>query len=238
MHSHSRQWLGTFSGSGNGDYRGELKRAVEVVGAYLTVQGLALAQGILRLDGQYGNGAIVEDIAGAGLNYLMRGKDYHLLDLPQVQARLALPADDQTTHPETGKSRSLFDFPALALTPAGRTGRVIVASQPASATPSPVGVTRDGGVYELFFTDLPTSGFSAADVVSLYFQRGGFETLLADEDQEQAVDRWVSRTPWGQEFWQILSQWLWHLRLALGHRLQPTPLRLTELSPALPPAPT
>jgi len=235
-HSHSHQWFGTFSGSGNGDYRGELKRAVEVSVAYLTAQGIALAQGILRLDGQYGNGAIVEDIAGAGLNYLMRGKDYHLLDLPQVQARLALPPDAQATHPETGTKRALFDFPALALTPTGRTGRVIVATQSATATPSPVGVTRDGVVYELFFTGLPSTAFSPADVVSLYFQRGGFETLLADEDREQAVDRWVSRTPWGQEFWQILSQWLWNLRLELGHRLQPTPLRLTELAPALPPA--
>jgi hypothetical protein len=237
-HSHSHQWLGTFSGSGNGDYRGELKRAVEVVSAYLTAQGVALAQGILRLDGQYGNGGLVEDIVGAGLNYLMRGKDYHLLDLPAVQARLTLPPDTQTTHPETGTCRGLFDFPALALTPTGRCGRVIVATQPASSTPSPVGVTRDGVVYELFFTDLPTRGFSPADVVSLYLQRGGFETLLADEDQEQAVDRWVSRTPWGQAFWQILSQWLWNLRLELGHRLQPTPLRLTELAPALPPTPT
>jgi hypothetical protein len=77
VHSHSHQWVGTFGGSGNGDYRGELKRVVEAVRAYLTAQGVALAQGILRLDGLYGNGAIVADIAGAGLNYLMRGKDYH-----------------------------------------------------------------------------------------------------------------------------------------------------------------
>jgi hypothetical protein len=237
VHSHSHQWLGTFSGSGNGDYRAELKRAVEVVRAYLTAQGVALAQGILRLDGLYGNGAIVEDIAGAGVNYLMRGKDYHRLDLPAVQARLALPPDGQMTHPETGICRTLFDFPALALTSTGPCGRVIVATQPAPSTPSPVGVTRDGVVYELFFTDLPTGGFSAADVVRLYFQRGGFETLLADEDQEQAADRWVSRTPSGQEFWQILSQWLWNLRLELGHHLQPTPLRLTELAPALLPTP-
>jgi hypothetical protein len=87
--SHTHQWLGTFGGAGNGDYRGELSRATEVIGTYLKAQGLRVAQGVVRLDGLYGNGALVEDIARSGLNYLMRGKDYHLLDLPVVKERLA-----------------------------------------------------------------------------------------------------------------------------------------------------
>jgi hypothetical protein len=36
----------------------------------------------------------------------------------------------------------------------------------------------------------------------------------------------------GQEFWQIIAQWVWHLRLELGQQLQPTPMRLTEFAPA------
>jgi hypothetical protein len=235
--SHTHQWLGTFGGSGNGDYRGELSRATEVIAAYLQAQGLRGEQGIVRLDGLYGNGALVEDIAKTGLNYLMRGKDYHLLDLPMVQERLALPPDQQTTHPETGLQRALFDFPALSLTPTGRTSRVVIATHPATATPSPIGVTRDGIVYELFFTGLPPGGFTPTDVLDCYFQRGAFEALLADEDQEQDPDRWCSHTPWGQEAWQILSQWVWNLRLELGQQLHPTPFRLTELAPALPPPP-
>lgn len=232
--SHTHQWLGTFGGSGNGDYRGELRRVTDVVGRYLKAQGLRIGQGVLRLDGLYGNGALVEDIAQPGLNYLMRGKDYHLLDLPLVQARLGLPPDQQTTHPETGLQRALFDFPALVLTPTGQTSRVIVATHPATATPSPIGVTRDGLVYELFYTGLPPQGFTPTDVLDCYFQRGAFEALLADEDQEQDPDRWCSYTPWGQECWQILSQWVWNLRLELGQQLHPTPFRLTELAPALP----
>src|SRR5258708_38808648 len=39
-------------------------------------------------------------------------------------------------------------------------------------------------------------------------------------------------TPCGQEFWQILSQWTWNLRLELGHRLSPTAMRTTELAKA------
>src|SRR5262249_28789936 len=44
--------------------------------------------------------------------------------------------------------------------------------------------------------------------------------------------RWCSYTACGQEFWQILSQWIWNIRLELGHRLSPTLMRLTEWAPA------
>jgi hypothetical protein len=37
---------------------------------------------------------------------LMRGKDYDLLDLPEVQARLAQPPDQQTTHRRPGNMSS------------------------------------------------------------------------------------------------------------------------------------
>ena len=49
-------------------------------------------------------------------------------------------------------------------------------------------------VYEQFFTTLPRHTFTPADVLDLYLHRGSFETVLADEDEEQATDRWVSRT--------------------------------------------
>jgi hypothetical protein len=103
LQAHTHQWVGTFSGTsgaGNGDYRGELRQAVKAISAYVKAQSVQLRQAVVRLDGQYGNGAIVADLAG--LAYIMRGKDYDLLKLPQVQARLAQPPDQQTTHPETG----------------------------------------------------------------------------------------------------------------------------------------
>jgi hypothetical protein len=94
-------------------------------------QAVSPTQAVVRLDGQYGNGAIVADLAG--LAYIMRGKDYALLDLPEVQARLGRPPDQQTTHPETGTCRALFDFPALTLSPAGPRTRVIVATRSAGS---------------------------------------------------------------------------------------------------------
>ncbi len=110
--------------------------------------------------------------------------------------------------------------------------RVVVATHPASDKKSPVGVTRAGVVYELFFTNLPQYAFTASDVVELYLHRGAFEPQLSDEDSEQDPDRWCSHSAWGQECWQVVSQWVWNLRLELGHQLAPEPLRTTEFAPA------
>ncbi len=52
------------------------------------------------------------------------------------------------------------------------------------------------------------------------------------EDREQEPDRWCSHTAWGQEFWLILAQWTWNLRLSLGHALHPTSMRTTEFAAA------
>ena len=233
LQAHTHQWVSTFSGAsgaGNGDYRGDLQQAKSAISTYMHAQSLPLSQAVVRLDGQYGNGAIVADLAG--LAYVVRGKDYDLLDLESVQARLAQPPDQQTTHPETGTCRTLFDFPDLSLSPIGPRTRVIVATHPATSKKAPIGTTRGEMVYELFYTALPPGAFTPADVVALYLHRGAFETVLADEDKEQDPDRWCSHTAWGQEFWLMLAQWTWNLRLELGHALHPTAMRTTEFAPA------
>ncbi len=62
-----------------------------------------------------------------------------------------------------------------------------------------------------------------------------YAPTLADEDREIDPDRWCSHAAWGQECWQLVSQWVWNLRLELGHQLHPVPVRTTEFAPALPP---
>src|SRR6266568_1028881 len=66
LQAHTHQWMGTFGGVGNGDYRGELLQGLEVVVAYQRSQGLLPAQALVRLDGLYGDGAIVADLRMAG----------------------------------------------------------------------------------------------------------------------------------------------------------------------------
>jgi hypothetical protein len=235
LQAHSHQWLGTFGNPGNGDYRVELRRAVTTIQEYLKTHTLSEQQALLRLDGQYGTGAVVADLAG--LSFVMRGKDYQWLKRDEVQARLKLPPDQHLAHPESGMVRTLYDCPDLPLGPEGMRCWIIVATHPAGATRSRIGVTRSGVVYELFLTNLPQSALTAADVVALYLHRGAFENALSDEDSEQDPDRWCSHTACGQEIWQIISQWVWNLRLELGHQLAPDPVRTTEFAPALLPAP-
>jgi len=145
---------------------------------------------------------------------------------------LHLPPDQLFSRPESNLVRALYDCPDVPVGPTGQRCRVVVATHTTSEKKSRVGLTRSGLVYELFFTALPQSAFTAADVVALYLHRGAFEPALADEDQEQDPDRWCSHSPCGQEAWQIISQWVWNLRLELGHQLEPTPVRTTEFAPA------
>src|SRR6266480_2943365 len=229
LQAHTHQWLGSFGNPGNGHYREELRRAMAAIRSYLHAHQLPQDHALVRLDGQYGTGAILADLAG--LSFVARGKDYTVLDRPEVQVRLHLPADQQFSRPESDLVRNRYDCPDVAVGPDGQRCRVVVATHPANAQKSRVGLTRSGLVYELFFTHLPQDAFTAADVVALYLHRGAFEPTLANEDQEQDPDRWCSHAPAGQEAWQIVSQWVWNLRLELGHVLEPTPLRTTEFAP-------
>jgi hypothetical protein len=232
--AHSYHWLGSFGNKGNGRYREELRQALSAISRYLAAHHLASERTLLRLDGQYGTGAVLSDVAGFA--FVTRGKEYTVLDHPRVQARLHLPPDQFQQRPESRLVRSLYDCPQVPVGPEGVLCRVVVATHPAGKKKSPVGITREGVVYELFFTDLPQQAFTASDVVELYLHRGAFEPALSDEDGEQDPDRWCSHSACGQECWQIISQWIWNLRLELGHQLEPSPVRTTEFAPATAPA--
>jgi hypothetical protein len=228
--AHTSQWLGSFGNRGNGKYREELTQALFVIRRYLEVSGQPQTRALLRLDGLYGTGAIITDLNG--LCFVMRGKDYAVLDHPTVQARLHLPPDASFSLPESSLVRQLYDCPEV---PVGKTGsrcRAVVATHPTASKKSRIGHIRKGVVYELFFTHLPQDGFTASDVVALYLHRGAFEPMLSDEDKEIDPDRWCSHSPAGQEAWQIVSQWIWNVRLELGHLLHPDPVRTTEFAPA------
>jgi hypothetical protein len=235
--AHSYQWLGSFGNRGNGHYREELRKGLSAITRYLTTSQFEPSHTLLRLDGQYGTGAVLTEVAGFA--FVTRGKEYSVLDHPLIQARLHLPPDQFQQRPESQMVRSLYDCPQIPVGPEGVRCRVIVATHPAGKKKSPVGVTRAGIVYELFFTALPQQAFTACDVVELYLHRGAFEPALSDEDQEIDPDRWCSHSAWGQECWQVVSQWVWNIRLELGHQLHPDPVRTTEFAPAIPsPSPT
>jgi hypothetical protein len=55
--------------------------------------------------------------------------------------------------------------------------------------------------------------------------------VRASEDIEEDPDRWCSSTECGQELWQMACQWVWNLRLTLGHAMQAGPTREMEWAP-------
>ena len=164
----THQWLGTFSGAGNGDYRGELQKALKVIISVMTAQGIPLSQVMIRLDGLYGNRVGVVEILQQQVAVMVRFKDYAVLDQPEVQARLQAPPDQQVCHPETGTSRTLYDCPDVLLTPTGPRVRLIIATHlhPSKKKPS-VGSLRAGTVYELFVTTAPQQAFTLSDGLGL-----------------------------------------------------------------------
>lgn len=182
LHAHTHQFLGTFGGAGNGDYRGELVRAIQVITSCATRLAIPLSQVLVRLDGLYGNAAPLTDVLRAQLGVIARCKDYTLLDLPIVQQRLSRPPDQEGIQADSGITRALFDCLEVPLSVNGPCVRLVIATHPATSSPPPVGVEREGVIYELFVSTLPSPAFSSSDVLALYLHRGSFETVLADED--------------------------------------------------------
>src|SRR6266852_2976650 len=138
--AHSYQWLGSFGNRGNGRYREELRKGLAAIRRYLTAYQLEASRTLLRLDVQYGTGAVLSDVAGFA--FVTRGKDYTILDHPLIQARLHLPPDQFQQRPESQLVRSLYDCPQIPVGPDGVRCRVVVATHPATKKKSPVGVTR------------------------------------------------------------------------------------------------
>jgi hypothetical protein len=247
LQMHTRQWLGTFGNKGNGDYRGELAAALGVVETYLRAWNLPCSAGIVRVDGQYGDLRVIAQIRDTGLHLLVRGRGYTLLEQPQVQAVLTQSVPVTFTLAQSSLTYEVFDIPEVPLLPDEPHNpvhvRVIVTRHPWTGAPIAVGKRMGMWVYELFLTTLPPDGFRAADVLDLYHGRGAFEGTLADEDVEGDPDRWCSYSAHGQELWQVIWQWVWNLRLALGQRLegvatgsQRSSVRSMEWAPALPAA--
>ena len=86
LQMHTRQWIGTYAGRGNGHYRGELASALQAITTYLKHFALSPEVALVRLDGQYGDAAVIAQLMLAGVDLVTRGRGYHLLQHPQMRA--------------------------------------------------------------------------------------------------------------------------------------------------------
>ncbi len=234
LQMHTRQWVGTYAGKGNGDYRGELASALQAITTYLKCFAFLPEMALVRLDGQYGAVAVITQLILAGVPFVTRGRGYQLLEHPQIQLVLAHPPTASVTKMNSGEVVELFDGDWLELGEGLPQVRVIVARHRAPPSGQNIAVGKRVGewVYELFLTTLAADGFLVEDVLELYYGRGAFEGVLADEDVEEDPDRWCSYSECGQELWQISCQWVWNLRLSLGKTMQGAELREIEWAPA------
>jgi len=233
LQMHTRQWVGTYAGKGNGDYRGELASALRAITAYLKHFAFLPEMALIRLDGAYGDATVVAQLLLASTPFVTRWRGYLLLEHPQIQRVLAHAPTASMARMNSGVVVELFEGGWLELGEDLSPVRVIVARHPAPPPGKdiPVGKRVGEWVYELFITMLDAEGFLVQDVLDLYHGRGAFEAVLADEDVEEDPDRWCSYTECGQELWQIACQWVWNLRLSLGQTMQGTELREIEWAP-------
>jgi hypothetical protein len=225
--AHTSEWLSQFASVGNGDIWAELEQAAKLINAYMQAHNLNPSQALARLDGAYGWARGVFIFQQCGIGYLMRGCDYKLLDIAEFKLKLAATAPEEFYQVDTDVTRKLYDLGFINWqggkdkSMAVRSRFIVVCSNaPANKSKPKVGKLKGNKVYELFITDRAGHQLTASDIVSLYYGRGGFEQTLAQEDQEQNPDRFCSQNPCGQEFWQLLAQSVWNLRLRLGFAAQ------------------
>ena len=74
LQTHTHQLLGTFGNAGNGDYRGELQRAIGVISSHAIQHGLASTSILARLDGLYGDAAPLLDVLSRTGRVISQGK--------------------------------------------------------------------------------------------------------------------------------------------------------------------
>src|SRR5229473_4003194 len=113
LQMHTRQWVGTYGGRGNGDYRDELASALQSITTYLKHFALSPEVALVRLDGQYGDAAVIAQLILAGVYLVTRGRGYQLLQHPQIQRVLAHPLTARVTAMNTGEVVELLRQYAL-----------------------------------------------------------------------------------------------------------------------------
>jgi hypothetical protein len=74
LQMHTRQWIGTYAGQGNGDYLGELTRAPRSITTYLRRFALTPEVALVRLDGQYGDTVAMAQLLEAGMYVVTRAR--------------------------------------------------------------------------------------------------------------------------------------------------------------------
>jgi len=130
LQMHTRQWVGTYAGKGNGDYRGELVLALQSITAYLKHFAFPPEMALVRLDGAYGDATVVAQLLLASTPFVTRWRGYLLLEHPQIQRVLAHAPTASMARRNSGVVVDIFDGGWLEVGEDVSHVRVIVARHP------------------------------------------------------------------------------------------------------------
>jgi hypothetical protein len=233
--AHSSHWLGSFGNRGNGQYGIELRQGLATIRRYLTAYQLEPSQALVRLDGRYGLGAVIADVASFA--FVTRGKEYSVLDHPLVQARLHLPPDQVQHRPESQTVRSLYDCPSIPVGPQGVSCRVSVATHPAEQN-GKKNKKKTVGVRRAWSTNssspiCPNTASPPAMSLNCTCIVGRLSRFSQMKTSSLIPTGGVAIRPGERRAWQVIAQWTWNLRLELGHLLTSEPVRTTDFASAL-----
>jgi hypothetical protein len=103
--AHTSKWLATFGSPGNGTAQNDLVRACVVMKQYIQQHGINPAAVIVRLDGYYGVPAFVNVVQQHQFGYLLRGRDYQILNSSNSPSQIS-PSSCSTLAASRNQSRS------------------------------------------------------------------------------------------------------------------------------------
>jgi len=242
QHKGSSVWVHAHASPGNGDVIGDLGRALDALLETCLRLGIALAQTLVRADGEYGNIAGIWAFKERGLHFVTRLNRPSLFDDPAVLERLRTGTWHYVPDSCSGPRRSAIDLGVFTLPPspsvkrpngqpyAPVTVRVVASRYPRDGKANR-GRVLDGWQVELFAVDVDAEAWPASDCVAQFFGRASQENRFAQEDRELGLDRIVSYTLAGQELAMLVGLSLWNLRLARGAALNPPPAVRPPLQP-------
>lgn len=239
QNAHTGQWLGCWSGAGNGALWSDLELAAKAAVEYVQALNVEPNTAVMRLDGQHGYARGAWICTAAGARFVTRVADRQLWNkdsifkkIQEVQAETLIQADN-------GLIRTVYDagwWPWKAKgTPQHQANvRIILTSTPHKGDkkkPS-VGRIRQGLVWEMFATTCKEDGWSAVDVLTVYFGRGGFESTLHQEDLELVTKKWCHYQAPGQILGVLIKNITWNLQIAGGWQIEGARIRECLWSPA------
>jgi len=238
QHAGSGLWLGVEMSPGNGAMREAFQAAVDQVVATCDYAEIALDRAILRADGAAGNVPLITACIESGIHYITRLQNYQLLQDKEVVGHLNEADWFNVPSSGSGPNRQATDLGRVVLEPAVNTvrrdgntyepieTRVVVSRFPCGDNERGAGVTLDGWRYELYGTDLPTTAWPEAEIVTGYYGRCGQENRFFQEDRELGLDRIFSYHLPGQALATLIGLFVWNFRICRGMELASPPVDL------------